>query len=108
MGHAVEICSNFEISHGSAVAIGTSIVSRACAKLGICDENLPAEVEKMFKDYSLPTDCVFSSDELTAVALGDKKRAGQTISFILPYAIGDCRVCDMKVEKINDFIQKGL
>ena len=84
------------------------IVNNMYKELGICDEDLPAEVEKMFKDYSLPTSCNFSSDELTAVALGDKKRAGQTISFILPYAIGDCRVCDMKVEKINDFIQKGL
>ena len=108
VGHAVEICSNFGISHGSAVAIGTCIVARASAKLGICDESLPCEAEKMFKDYSLPTTCKFSAEELTTVALGDKKRMGQTISFVLPYAIGDCRICDMNVETIKDFIQKGL
>ena len=108
VGHAVEVCSNFEISHGSAVAIGTSIVSRASAKIGICNKNLPTDVEKMFESYSLPTSCNFSAEELASVALGDKKRAGQTISFILPYAIGDCRVCDMKIEDITEFIQKGL
>ena len=108
VGHAVEICSNFEISHGSAVAIGTAIVARASAKLGICDENLPGEIEKMLEAYSLPTRCDFNADELASVAAGDKKRMGGTIAFILPYAIGDSRVFDMKVEEIRDFIDKGL
>lgn len=108
VGHAVEICSHFEISHGSAVAIGMAIVARASAKLGICSQEVPTEIQKMLKDYSLPTNCPYTADELAAVAAGDKKRMGGTISFILPYAIGDSRVCDMKVEDIKDFIAKGL
>ena len=34
-GHAVEACSNFAISHGSAVAIGINIVSSAAASRGL-------------------------------------------------------------------------
>jgi len=108
VGHAVEICSHFEISHGSAVAIGMAIVARASAVLGICPSELPTELEKMLEDYSLPTSCRYSAEELASVAAGDKKRMGGTISFILPYAIGDSRVCNMKVEDIKDFIAKGL
>lgn len=108
VGHAVEICSGFEISHGSAVAIGTAIVARASANLGICESDVPAEVEKMLADYSLPTSCDFSARELAKIASGDKKRMGDTVSLILPYAIGDCRVCDIKATEIEDFIAKGL
>ena len=108
VGHAVEICSHFEISHGSAVAIGMAIVARASAKAGICGEEVPAEIEKMLADYSLPTRCNYTADELAAVAAGDKKRMGGTISFILPLAVGDSYVHDMNVEDIKDFIAKGL
>ncbi len=108
VGHAIEICSHFEISHGSAVAIGTAIVARASANLGICEKNVPTEIEKMLSGYSLPTSCDFSAEELAAVAAGDKKRMGGTISFILPRSVGDCYVHDMKVEDIKDFIAKGL
>ena len=108
VGHAVEICSHFEISHGSAVAIGMAIVARASAKLGICSAEVPDEIEKMLSEYSLPTKCGYTADELSAVAAGDKKRMGGTISFILPRAIGDSYVHDMRIEDIKDFIAKGL
>ena len=108
VGHAVEICSEFGISHGSAVAIGMATVARASAKSGICAESVPAEIEKMLAEYSLPTKCKFTADELAAVAAGDKKRMGGTISFILPRAIGDSYVHDMSVEDIRDFIALGL
>ena len=108
VGHAVEICSHFEISHGSAVAIGMAIVARASAKCGICSSDVPLEIENMLQSYSLPTSCVYSAGELTDVALGDKKRMGGTLSFILPYSIGDSRVYNMKIEDVKDFIAKGL
>ena len=108
VGHAIEICSELKIFHGSAVAIGTCIVARASYKQGLCDESVPADIEKTFKAYSLPTSCIFSADELAAIATGDKKRMGGTIAFILPYAIGDSRVYDIKVEEIRDFIALGL
>lgn len=108
VGHAVEICSHFGISHGSAVAIGTAIVARASAKRGICGEDVPKQVEKMLAAYSLPTRCDFTADEMAEIAAGDKKRMGGTISFILPRAVGDCYVQDMKVEDIRDFIALGL
>lgn len=108
VGHAIEICSHFEITHGSAVAIGTSIAARASAKMNICSPNVPSEIEKMFEAYSLPTTCKFNADELAYIAAGDKKRFGKTISLILPYDIGDSRIYDIKAENIKDFIEKGL
>ena len=108
VGHAIEICSCFEISHGSAVAIGMAIVARASAKRRICPSDVPTQIEAMLKDYSLPCRCDFSADALAAVAAGDKKRMGGTISFILPRSVGDCFVADMSVEEIRDFIADGL
>ena len=108
VGHAIEICSEFEISHGSAVAIGTAIVARAAAKLSICDGSVPNEIEAMLKAYSLPTACSYSANELAKIAAGDKKRAGDVVSLIVPYAIGDSRVYDIKADELQTFIEKGI
>ena len=108
VGHAVEICSHLSISHGSAVAIGMAVISRAALAMGLCPASMPEEIEEMLKLYSLPTSCGFSAEELTGVALGDKKRMGGVISFIIPYAIGDSRVYDVSAENVKELIEKGL
>ena len=46
IGHGIEAQSRFEISHGTAVAMGTAIVTRAAGQLGICT----AETEKAVLD----------------------------------------------------------
>ena len=38
IAHAIEKCSNYEISHGHAVAMGMAIISRAADDVGLCDE----------------------------------------------------------------------
>ncbi|MBQ8696148.1 MAG: 3-dehydroquinate synthase, partial [Clostridia bacterium] len=51
VGHAVEACSNFEVSHGSAVAIGMKIVVKASVKYGICDGACLDAIENILNNY---------------------------------------------------------
>ena len=57
VGHAIERCSGFSISHGQAVAIGMVIITRACVKKGIT----PPETLKTLLDVltacGLPSTC---------------------------------------------------
>lgn len=108
VGHAIEGCSNFEISHGQGVAIGMVIAMRAAVAEGICTESELSELTALLRKLGLPTECAFSSEELTAYALNDKKRAGDSISLVLPYGIGDCRLKKIKVSELCGFIEKGL
>ena len=108
IGHAVEKCSDFEISHGSAVAIGTVLITRAAVALGYStDENL-REIVSLFEQYKLPTKCPYDANALASVASADKKRAGAKINLVIPYGIGDCRLVPTPVEELESIFAKGL
>ena len=100
MAHAIEKCSNFEISHGSAVAIGMVIASKAGARLGFSDEDCTNAVIEANKNNRLPCECGFSAEALADAALSDKKRAGDTVTFVFPRKIGECYLKKIPVEMI--------
>ena len=108
VGHAIEALSEFEVSHGSAVAIGTVIVSRAACKLGYFDKADVDKVISLLRKEGLPTECPYSAKELFTVATADKKRAGNEISVVMPFGIGDCRLVKLPVCELCEFIAKGL
>ena len=102
VGHAVEILSDFQISHGSAVAIGMCIVTKACAN------QLYEEVKNTVVKFNLPTETEFSADELTSIMLSDKKRFGDTVNLIIPEYIGKCVIKPIKVDELCKTVNKGL
>lgn len=108
VGHAVELCSNFEISHGSAVAIGMVIVTRAAVAMGICPMADLQELTALLRAVQLPIACPYSAQQLAAVASADKKRAGDTLTLVLPYGIGDSRLYPIPVAQLESLIAKGL
>ena len=102
IGHGVEACSNFALSHGKAVAIGMAIVARA-SRCPDCDKMI-----SVLQQFALPTETGFSAEELYRCALSDKKRSGGTGNLIIPKKIGDCAIVPTAVEEIQSFIQAGL
>ncbi len=107
VGHGIEKCSHYAISHGSAVAAGMAIVSRAAAKGNICGEKDALRIVKAIESFGLPVDCEFSSNELYLCALSDKKRSGGTVSLIIPEKIGFCRIAPTPVEDVRKLIEMG-
>ena len=108
IGHAVESLSNFSLSHGKAVAIGTAIVGRACASLDICDYGVSARIQWLLRQFELPMYTHRSAAELMTAALSDKKRSGSFVNLIIPHAIGKCAMRATPVEELEEFIQAGL
>ena len=106
--HSIEALSHFNVSHGSAVAIGTAIIARAATKLGYCPEDDRDQIVNMLKSYALPTDCPYSASELAEVAFRDKKRNGDTINLILPFGIGNSRIHKIPVTDLESFFAAGL
>ena len=107
-GHAIEGCSHFEISHGSAVAIGMLLMARAAVKKGLCEADVPTHMEALLRAYHLPVDCPFTAEELVRVALSDKKRKGNSITLVLPLRVGKSRLHRIPADELLDFFAAGL
>jgi len=108
VGHAIEQCSNYEIPHGHAVAIGISIIARAAEALGWADEPIAARIEAVFARNGLPTTTEFSPEALASAALSDKKRAGGEITLVVPRAIGACYLKELPVEQLFSVFRAGM
>lgn len=106
--HAIEILSNFNISHGSAVAIGMCIMTKAAVKAKICTQDTLDLLENLLKKYDLPTECPFSAKEISKISLNDKKRNGDTLTVVLPENIGKCKLQKINVSEFESFISGAL
>lgn len=108
IGHAIEINSNFEISHGSAVAIGMVIAAKGAYKTGMSNVDLTAEIKEVLIKNHLPVSCEYTPEALFNVACSDKKRTGGTITLIVPEKTGKCVGKKIPVSETLDFIKAGL
>ena len=108
IGHAIEKCSNFEISHGHGVAMGMVVVTRVSEKRGYCPQGTLEELIKTLEKCKLPTRCPYSAKELTLAAMGDKKRTGGEITVVIPEKIGKCTLKKINITEMEGFISEGL
>lgn len=107
-GHGVEARSNFTISHGQGVSIGLAMAARASVKYNLCSDSCCNKILEILNYFHLPTDTIFSADELYDCTLSDKKRAGGTIRLIIPREIGNCEILPTPIENLKSFIEAGL
>lgn len=107
-GHGVEAKSNFALSHGKSVSIGMAIIARAAAAKGMLSQADCRKILDTLTAYGLPIHTEYTAQEITEVALSDKKRSGGTIGLIVPDAIGHCTVVPVPVDAVCDWVQAGL
>lgn len=105
MAHSIEKLSNFEISHGSAVAIGMVIAAKASHSLGWSSEDCTQAIICANKNNNLPVECAFAPAALADVALSDKKRTGGTINFVVPEVMGRCVLKKIPVEVLYEIAE---
>lgn len=107
IGHAIETCSGYSISHGSAVSAGIAMITRSAAAMGYCDKQDARRIVKLLEERGLPTETEFSTHELAQAANQDKKRAGSRITLVLPRRIGVCELRDKSIDELPGFIDEG-
>jgi 3-dehydroquinate synthase len=105
VAHAIETLSHFEISHGSAVAMGTLAIMRAAVAHGLCPKGDLDALTSLTQRLRLPTECPYGMADVAAAALADKKRNGDTITLIVPYAIGDSRPYTLPADELQAWLQ---
>ncbi len=108
LGHAIEGCSRFAVSHGSAVGIGMVMMSRAAYKSGLTKADCSDEIAALLRQYGLPTKTAYAAEALCEKALSDKKRSGSHITLVIPETLGHCVLHTVETAALLPIIQKGL
>ena len=108
VGHAIEKCSGFCIPHGHAVAAGLAVMARAAERLGWTQEPIAGRIAACLAKNDLPIGTDFSAQDLARAALSDKKRAGDTITIVVPRQIGACQLRKLPVSELEALIAAGL
>ena len=106
-GHAVERCSGYSLPHGEAVSIGLAMIARAAAKRGLCSGESAREIVTLLHALSLPTESPFSAAALFEALRHDKKRAGETLTLVVPREIGRCELMNVPFEESGDWLRDG-
>jgi len=108
VGHGIEKLSSFGISHGSAVAMGMMIVTRASAENGICAPDCCDRLYGVLKKFSLPTSTEYKASELALMMESDKKRRADKITLVLPEKIGSAKLETIATSDYEKFISAGV
>jgi 3-dehydroquinate synthase len=94
-GHAIELVSQFRISHGQGVSFGIVAASFVAERLGMLTADERQRVKALLEKVNLPThgldlDC----DAILQAMRTDKKVRDGKIRFILPKGIGEAVIRD--------------
>ncbi|MDD4237331.1 MAG: 3-dehydroquinate synthase [Desulfotomaculaceae bacterium] len=108
IGHAVEHCSGYSITHGHAVAIGMALISTAAWRLGLSETDCAEPIKAALAANDLPVSSPFTAGQLAEVALRDKKRRQDSITLVIPKKIGICVLYQIPVPALPDFIRQGI
>ncbi len=105
-GHAIELVSEFTMRHGEAVAVGLVAAAHMAVELGRCEPKLAERITNLVEHLGLPTHVTGYDLEAVLFAMGhDKKRAGKTLRFIIPQALGDTVLID---DPGSEFVKNAL
>lgn len=98
--HAIELLSDFSVSHGKAVALGLIIEAKISQNSGICDGKTVNTIKNAVKKAGLYFDFAFDKEKLTKAMLNDKKNKDSKIVFLLPENIGNLREVALTNEEL--------
>lgn len=114
--HAIEKLSGYSAHHGEAVAVGMVLAARYAERGGVTagaadriaalvhDFGLPASVSECAAMHSLDA-AVFAPGAMAEVAASDKKRAGDSVTLILPKKIGEVIEQKLPVPRLTEFFE---
>jgi 3-dehydroquinate synthase len=96
IGHALELASNYTISHGEAVAIGMVAEAELAVRMGILSSDARQSLVEALKMYNIETvlPVEFPKETLLQAMKYDKKNRNEQPRFVLLEKIGACAPCN--------------
>jgi 3-dehydroquinate synthetase len=97
VGHAVELVSKFQLSHGEAISNGMVAEAKYAERIGIASAGLAAVIGSTLSSLGLPVKIPgdMPRDEIIRVMRVDKKKSARSIRFALPVEIGNVELVEV-------------
>ena len=108
IGHAIEKCSNYTISHGQAVAMGMVAETKAFIKLYNEKPEILKIIKSLLEKNSIKFDIPYTARELAQAAIHDKKMADGNLNIIAPLEIGNCQLKSIPISRLEEYIAAGV
>lgn len=108
LGHGIEKHSDYTISHGKAVAIGLTLITRAAIAFDCCPPTVLPRLTALLHRYDLPTEAPCGASDLYGAVLSDKKRSGTTLTLVVPTDWGTSQLHPVEVEAVREWIERSL
>ena len=108
LGHSIEANSNYSVSHGKAVAIGTNLIAACAVTAGLCDDNTFMQIRKILLKFHLPVATTYTAHQIAEAAFRDKKRSAEMVSLVVPKQIGQCEIIPYPISDLESYIKGGL
>lgn len=108
LGHGIEKHSHYTISHGKAVAIGMTLITRAAIAFNLCPPPVLPRLIALLQRYGLPTEAPCKAAALYEASLSDKKRSGNTLSLVVPVAWGKSDLHPVSTADLMTWIERSL
>jgi 3-dehydroquinate synthetase len=106
VGHAVELVSKFQLSHGEAISIGMAVEAAYSARVGLASQTVVDAIASTLKNLGLPVHIPHGMDReaiIQAMRM-DKKKTSGSIRFALPVDIGKVEL--VEVADVGDVISE--
>ena len=87
--HAIEVASDYDVSHGAAVALGLRAAGLLALSAGYFSEREHMRVLALLALLGLPLQTPLAPEAILAAMAADKKKRAGRQRFVLPRAIGD-------------------
>ncbi len=108
LGHAMERLSDYQMSHGRAVSAGMACAARMAWRMGLCAQECKERILAALSRCGLPVSAPYSAEALAQAALSDKKRAGDSLTLVLPTQIGNCGLHPVPVEELRGLVEMAV
>ncbi len=104
LGHAIE--NIYKLPHGSAISIGMAAACKISETINDFSATDGKRVIDLLKKYKLPVDLKFDKEKVWKVLLMDKKKAGDTMNFVLLNKIGEGIVKQIRLHQLKELFNQ--
>lgn len=106
IGHAVEMLGNFtDLSHGEAVSVGMIAALKLGTRMGIAESIFTDKLMVILKTFGLPTEITYPIEDVYQALLTDKKKQGESISFVFIEGFGKAQVKKLPLTELKEIMK---
>lgn len=104
IGHAIEQASNYQTSHGEAVALGMVLESKWTYEMGLTPRDWSSQIKEILLEtgFSMDLEKIKDKDLYQFMAM-DKKHQASSITIVVPRDLGACDLMKIDKDQLRQF-----